>query len=353
MQKIERLVAISMLLQARGKMTAQRLAEILGVSIRTIYRDIVDLSLAHVPIAMDYGPGGGYYLPEDYHFDSAIFTREEAISLVLSADFAGKQSLFAGDDDLHRALFKLEAALPEEYRTDVKLAREHFIIDTTEWCKNLTHPPHLETIRSALLEAHQLNILYPCLACNGLSGAAWRRVEPQGLVFKGLSRRHARAGIWYMVAYCQRCHKFGTFRVSDIEKVTDSNLPVTEHPDFNLRSYWKEARNHLTEQTQTFTMKLRVTAPMRYSLKGEYSILNEEADGSIIVRVEVESFDAAILYALSLGTNATVISPRKVCQALVARAQSIAAMYISLPPGGLGTDFPPASTRKESYHSES
>src|SRR3984893_302671 len=114
MQKIERLVAITLLLQARGKMTAQRLATILGVSVRTIYRDIETLSLAHVPVSMDYGPGGGYYLPADYHFESAIFTRDEAVSLVLSADMAGNYSLFANDDYLHRALFKLEAALPEE-----------------------------------------------------------------------------------------------------------------------------------------------------------------------------------------------------------------------------------------------
>src|SRR5579885_1343197 len=133
MEKTERLLAITLLLQARGKMTARRLAEILGVSTRTIYRDIIALSLAHVPISMDYGPGGGYYLPDDYHLESAIFTREEAVSLVLSADVAGNYSLFAGDDGLHRALFKLEAALPEEYRDDVRLAREHFLIDSTAW----------------------------------------------------------------------------------------------------------------------------------------------------------------------------------------------------------------------------
>ena len=98
MQKTERLMAIALLLHARGKMTATRLAEILGVSTRTIYRDIDALSLAHVPVSMDYGPGGGYYLPRDYRFDPAFFTSEEAVSLVLSADMAGNYSLFADDD---------------------------------------------------------------------------------------------------------------------------------------------------------------------------------------------------------------------------------------------------------------
>lgn len=327
MQKIERLVAISLLLQARGKMTAKHLADILGVSTRTIYRDIVTLSLAHVPISMEYGPGGGYYLPDDYHFESAIFTREEAISLVLSADIAGNYSLFAGDDDLHRALYKLEAALPQEYRADVQIAREHFIMDTTAWHNDTTPPPYLETIRAAVLGGYQLEILYPCTECNGSAGVSWRCVEPYGIVFKGISRRHARIGIWYLVAYCQRCQDFRPFRVSYIETLKVCDTPVTPRPEFNLRAYWKGARKYLEEHEQPFTIKLRLSAAGRYSLKGDYSILHEEADGGATVRVEVESLEAAISYVLSLGIEARVLCPRRIREEIVDRAQSIAEMY--------------------------
>src|SRR5579863_10113528 len=163
MQKTERLLAITLLLQARGKMTAQHLATILGVSTRTIYRDIDILSLAHIPVSMDYGPGGGYFLPDDFHFESAIFTREEAVSLVLSADMAGNYSLFADDDELQRALFKLEAVLPEEYRADVRAAREHILFDTTAWYESATTATvYLEQIRLAVLGGSQLELLYPC-----------------------------------------------------------------------------------------------------------------------------------------------------------------------------------------------
>src|SRR5260370_9109342 len=104
MQKMESLLAITLLLHARGKMTAKRLASILGVSTRTIYRDIDALSLAHVPVSMDYGPGGGYYLPGDYHFDPAIFTRHKAVSLVLSANRPGNYSFFADFPELPQPL---------------------------------------------------------------------------------------------------------------------------------------------------------------------------------------------------------------------------------------------------------
>lgn len=321
MQKMERLVAISLLLQARGKMTAQRLADILGVSTRTIYRDMTSLSLAHVPVSMDYGPGGGYYLPDDYHFESAIFTREEAVSLVLSTDIAGNSSLFAGDDGLHRALFKLEAALPAEYRSDVRTARERILIDRTEWCHPTTSPPYLETLRSAVLGAYQLDILYP-------ASKHWRRIEPYGLVFRGVSRRHVRAGIWYLVAYCLNYQRFATFRVSYIEDVRVRSEPTAFQTEFDLEAYWQEERKHLEEQP--YTLKLKVRPPARYRLQGNFTPIKEKPDGSIIVRVEVESLDEAVSYVLGLGADATVLSPIQVRDAVVHAAQAIAEIYQQL-----------------------
>src|ERR671927_836201 len=116
MRKTERLVAITLLLQAGGKMTAERLAGILDVSVRTIYRDMDALSLAHVPVSMDKGPGGGFYLPEDYRLDPSTFTSEEAVALALGGSIADGYQIFESGDGLRRALVKLEASLPEEYR---------------------------------------------------------------------------------------------------------------------------------------------------------------------------------------------------------------------------------------------
>src|SRR5579872_6723734 len=175
MQKTERLVAITLLLQARGKMTAHHLADVLGVSLRTIYRDMDALSLAHLPVSMDYGPGGGYYLPDDYHLDPATFTSDEAVALALGGAMAGGYRLFESDDGLRRALVKLEAALPEEYRADVRAARERIVFDTAEWYRRPVAPPpspHLETVRAAVWAARQVDLLYP--RSDG-PGAGWRR----------------------------------------------------------------------------------------------------------------------------------------------------------------------------------
>jgi predicted DNA-binding transcriptional regulator YafY len=57
--RADRLLSIMLLLQTRGKLTTQTLAEELGVSRRTILRDIDALSYAGIPIYADGGHGGG------------------------------------------------------------------------------------------------------------------------------------------------------------------------------------------------------------------------------------------------------------------------------------------------------
>ena len=56
--RADRLLSLLMLLQTRGRMTAEELAAELEVSVRTIYRDLIALSSAGVPVYCERGPGG-------------------------------------------------------------------------------------------------------------------------------------------------------------------------------------------------------------------------------------------------------------------------------------------------------
>ena len=75
--RADRLLSLLMLLQTRGQMSAQTLADELEVSVRTIYRDITALSTSGVPVYVSRGPGGGVRSIEEYRTTLTGFTPDE------------------------------------------------------------------------------------------------------------------------------------------------------------------------------------------------------------------------------------------------------------------------------------
>jgi predicted DNA-binding transcriptional regulator YafY len=81
--RADRLLSLVLLLQARAGITARALATELGVSVRTIYRDLGALSTAGVPIITESGPGGGCRLMAGYRFPLRGLRPEEAEALLI------------------------------------------------------------------------------------------------------------------------------------------------------------------------------------------------------------------------------------------------------------------------------
>ena len=78
---------------------------------------------------------------------------------------------------------------------------------------------------------------------------------------------------------------------------------------------------------QPVDVTLRVKSAARFGLRGDSTVLSEEADGSVVVRITIESLDAAISYILSLGADAMVLYPTTIRDAVAVTAQAIAEKY--------------------------
>ena len=181
-----RLVDIMLRLQNARSTTAANLADELGVSVRTIYRDIGALSDAGVPLWTETGPGGGIRLLDGWQSKLSGLTGTETSALML----LGIPSL-ASDLGLgtvaERAESKFLGALPAQLRVGAQQWRQRLHIDAPGWFAQPVEVGQLPIVADAVLSGRRVRFDYR----KGQASVA-RTVEPLGLV--------AKASVWYLVA---------------------------------------------------------------------------------------------------------------------------------------------------------
>lgn len=229
--RASRLLSLMMSLQARGRFTASKMAEELEVSVRTIYRDIDQLSAAGIPVVADRGCNGGFKLVDGFRTQLGALTAAEAETLFL-AGLPGPAAELGFADLLEAARAKLMAALPGGARAERLASRFH--LDAKGWFRPTESAALLPTIAQGVRKSHFLKIRYVTD-----KSAVARKVGPAGLVLK--------AGIWYLVA--QNGESFRTYRVARISAADVLDQTYTRPPDFDLPAHWARSSRNFEEGT--------------------------------------------------------------------------------------------------------
>src|SRR5579863_4682773 len=144
-----RLLSILMLLQTRGRMSASALAEEFEVSVRTVYRDVDQLSAAGVPVYADRGRSGGFQLLDGYRTKLTGLTSAEAEALFLSG-LPGPAADLGLGEAMARAQLKLLAALPEGRRDDAGRIATRFHLDPVGWYRSAEDAALLPALAGAV-----------------------------------------------------------------------------------------------------------------------------------------------------------------------------------------------------------
>lgn len=230
MNKTERLLAIVMELQRRKLLTADELAEVLGVSVRTIYRDMQVLSEVGIPIIGETGLG--YSLMEGYFLPPISFTVEEAVSLLIGTEFIENRF----DPTFHKSARssrrKIEAILSRPIREETKrIQRGIRLIQKDEMVKMSRERVNLGIIREAMLVGKKLRFTYhKRVAETDGNRVTVRIVSPFGLA-------HDEQNGWLLVASCDLREDIRHFRVSRISDLTVTDDTFQTPDNFNLQSY--------------------------------------------------------------------------------------------------------------------
>src|SRR6478609_3937547 len=220
--RASRLLSILLMLQTRGRLTADQLAATFEVSVRTVYRDIEQLSAAGVPVYADRGPGGGFQLLDGFRTKLTGLTEHEAESLFLSG-LPGPATQLGLADQLLSAQLKLTAALPERSRAGAQKIPQRFHLDPVDWFRSPDHARLLPALADAVWTETAIEISYRRPA-----STVTRRLSPLGLVLK--------AGTWYVVA--EAAGLLRTYRVSNILALAATEDRFTRPKDFDLVRFW-------------------------------------------------------------------------------------------------------------------
>jgi predicted DNA-binding transcriptional regulator YafY len=147
MDHFERILGILLVIQRMRSISAAQLARQFHVSTRTIYRDLQTLSALGVPIYTTRGHGGGVRLLEGYFLPPLMFSRGEAIVLLLGLTLLQSLHTFPFPDELKTAMQKLLVAVPEFLRTTLEQAEK--LIGFEHIPEDIFHPePIISSRRS-------------------------------------------------------------------------------------------------------------------------------------------------------------------------------------------------------------
>ncbi len=299
--RADRLVAIVLLLQSHGQLTAVQLAEMLETSERTIRRDLDSLSMAGVPVYSLRGRHGGWALLGDHKLNLSGFTVEEARALFL---VAGSQAsgMSGVEPGLRSALRKVLAALPEPLRDHVNAAESATVIDPVGWGRTKDEPALLDQLSTAVLQRVQADIRY---AKPGRE-PEWRRVHPLGLVAKG--------GIWYLLAGTAGGRR--TFRVSRVIAIQMTDDPVELPEGFDLSEEWSSAQRDFAVRMGLIEVEIEIAEQsvlaLTSGLRGWTSVEVVRPIEGVEARRLVASFPnarAAAAHLAAFGGDVRVLSP--------------------------------------------
>lgn len=321
--RASRLLSVVLLLQDRGRLTAQQLADALGVSPRTVYRDIEALSAAGVPVYAELGAGGGYQLVDGYRTRLTGLTPREAGTIFLAGMPEAAAELGLGAV-LTTAELKLRAALPARLSRHADEIRDRFHLDAAGWFRETETHPHLAALAGAVWNRRRARMRY----------LRWRQprqvereIAPLGIVLK--------AGVWYFVAQVDAGVR--TYRVATILDLTVLDETFERPEGFDLAASWAawaadfERRLHRDEATVRLSPAGRERIPylMNRAMARDVRDRPGEAgpDGWTTITLPIESVRHAHAEFLRLGEDVEVLSPPALREMMRSSAAAMTRLY--------------------------
>lgn len=316
----ERMIDLVQLLQAHSRRSVADLARDLGVSVRTLHRDLDALELAGVPVVKLRGAQGGVSLGDGFRMRLRGMTSDELAALAGLGLPPALEDLGLGRS-LRTGFSKLTAALGTRDQPILEHARKRLHMDSAPWFGTREQVPHLAALRDAVWRDLRVRIRY-----RDLDKSSTRLlVDPYGLVIK--------AERWYLVAAAPSGMR--VFRCARIESVETLKRTFKRRERFELSEFWAEHCASFQRKRPRFEVTLEVSPEGEASLRRERPAGDGErldrapltAAGCKRVTLDFERSAIALSTLSVLAPHVRVLQPASLREQLAAMAARLSATY--------------------------
>ena len=316
----ERVLRLLALLPRRPSWTATELAAELGVTDRSVRRDVERLRALGYPVHASAGVGGGYQLGAGTRLPPLLLDDEEAIATAVSLRLAAGGTVAGAGEAALRALAKLDQVMPPRLRAEVRAV--HGATDTLLGPGVEIDAELLVTLARACRDAVRVRFSY--VGRDGVSGE--RTVEPVRMV--ATNRR------WYLMAWDLDRDDWRTFRLDRMRDVaaTTWRFRPREHPD--PATYVQRA---VTEAPYRYTARVRLHArpdQIREQVPPQVGRVEDDGDGWCVLIAGGDNLDWLAVHVAGLGFDAEVLEPPELRKAAAMLARRLTAMAASGVPQG-------------------
>ncbi|MDN3265008.1 YafY family protein [Streptomyces sp. CSDS2] len=304
-----RLLRLLSLLAARPSWTCGELAERMGVTDRTVRRDVAKLRELGYSVDSEAGPWGGYRLRAGSRVPPLILDDEEALAVAVGLREVAFGGILGGDQAALSALLKLRQVLPAGVAG--RLGEWDEALVRLPWPEEgRLRPGMLLELAAACRRGERVRLSY----CDGKGRNTVRDVDPYRLVHTG--RR------WYFVAR-DVARGWRTFRADRVEHVnpTGQQVEITDPPDA------AQLVSHNTANgPYPLSARIRLPLPLREAQRlVPPTIGTHQPDGpeATVVDIGGPDPDGLARYLLGLATPLQILSPDSVREALIHRTREL------------------------------
>ncbi len=330
MNRTDRLLAIILELQGKGRQRAEDLAETFETSKRTIYRDIQALGEAGVPIVSI--PGLGYSLMKGYFLPPLSFTADEATMLILGSDVMAQSFDAQYRSAAQVASSKIANVLPEKLREEVEYLQSSIRFVTADAMERPIETEKLFLVRRAIFQHSTLRFCYftrhpsdqvamegqavkptpqTGAAASKTPVASLREADPYGLVHY--------LNAWHVIAYCHLRQDIRNFRLDRMDDLALLTGTFQRPANFKMSETQSGRRKHIVVRV----LFDKEVARWVQEARSYFTDSVEEMPQGLLVTLKPHQESEVLQWLLSWGSHVRVLEPASLRKLIHEEAQAM------------------------------